>query len=119
MTDAVWFIDPQVDNLQQVVIRARAVASELFDGQPVRSMVEAPDDASGVPLASEQRRHVYLIIKEALTNVLRHARAANVVVLVTASQGTPRSRSDRRRDRSRRQGMQRRGHRHPGSRFTA
>jgi signal transduction histidine kinase len=30
---------------------------------------------------------VYLIIKEALTNVLRHAHATNVVVLVTASQG--------------------------------
>jgi two-component system, NarL family, sensor histidine kinase DevS len=31
--------------------------------------------------------HVYLIIKEALTNVLRHAEATNVVVLVTASKG--------------------------------
>ena len=49
--------------------------------------VEAPDDASGVQLVSEQRRHVYLIIKEALTNVLRHAHATNVVVLVTASAG--------------------------------
>ncbi len=87
MSDAVWFIDPQVDNLQQVVIRARAMASELFDGQPIRWSVEAPTSASGVSLASEQRRHVYLIIKEALTNVLRHAQATNVVVLVTASKG--------------------------------
>ena len=87
MSDAVWFIDPQVDNLQQVVIRARAMASELFDGQRIRWSVEATDSASGVSLASEQRRHVYLIIKEALTNVLRHAHATNVVVLVTASRG--------------------------------
>jgi ligand-binding sensor domain-containing protein/anti-sigma regulatory factor (Ser/Thr protein kinase) len=87
MSDAVWFIDPHVDNLQQVIIRARAMASELFDGQRIRWTVEAPDDASGVPLVSEQRRHVYLIIKEALTNVLRHAHAANVAVLVTASHG--------------------------------
>jgi signal transduction histidine kinase len=87
MSDAVWFIDPHVDTLQQVVIRARAMASELFDGQAVRWSVEAPDDASKIPLTSEQRRHVYLIIKEALTNVLRHAQATNVVVLVTASQG--------------------------------
>ena len=87
MSDAVWFIDPHVDTLQQVVIRARGMASELFDGQPIRWRVEAPDDASSVPLASAQRRHVYLIIKEALTNVLRHAQATHVVVLVTASQG--------------------------------
>ena len=87
MSDAVWFIDPQVDNLQQVVIRARAMASELFDGQRIRWTVEAPDEASQVPLAAEQRRHVYLILKEALTNVLRHAQATSVGVLVTASRG--------------------------------
>jgi ligand-binding sensor domain-containing protein/signal transduction histidine kinase len=87
MGDAVWFIDPHVDNLQQLVVRVRAMALELFDGQRIRCTVEAPDDASGVPLSSEQRRHVYLIVKEALTNVLRHARATNVVVLVAASQG--------------------------------
>jgi signal transduction histidine kinase len=87
MSDAVWFIDPQVDSLQQVVIRARAMASELFDGQRIRWTVEAPDEASQVPLAAEQRRHVYLILKEALTNVLRHAQATSVGVLVTASRG--------------------------------
>jgi ligand-binding sensor domain-containing protein/signal transduction histidine kinase len=87
MSDAVWFIDPHVDNLHQVVTRARAMASELFDGQRIRWTVEAPDNVSSVPLVSEQRRHVYLVIKEALTNVLRHAQATNVAVLVTAAQG--------------------------------
>jgi signal transduction histidine kinase len=87
MSDAVWFIDPRVDSLHQVVTRARAMASELFDGQRIRWTVEAPNDVSGVPLVPEQRRNVYLIIKEALTNVLRHAQATNVVVFVTASQG--------------------------------
>jgi signal transduction histidine kinase len=87
MSDAVWFIDPQVDDMQQVVVRARALASELFDGQRIRWTIEASDDASEVPLASERRRHVYLVIKEALTNVLRHAQATNVAVVVTALRG--------------------------------
>jgi ligand-binding sensor domain-containing protein/signal transduction histidine kinase len=86
MSDAVWFIDPHADNLHQVVVRVRAMASELFDGQRIRWSVEATDDASRLPLASEQRRHVYLILKEALTNVLRHAQATNLAVVVTASQ---------------------------------
>jgi signal transduction histidine kinase/ligand-binding sensor domain-containing protein len=86
MSDAVWFIEPHTDNLQQVVIRARAMASELFDGPRIRWTVEGPENASSVPLAPEQRRHIYLIVKEALTNVLRHAQATSVIVLVTASQ---------------------------------
>jgi signal transduction histidine kinase len=87
MSDAVWFIDPRLDNLQQVVTRARAMAAELFDGQRIRWTVQAPDDAARVALTPEQRRHVYLILKEALTNVLRHAQATNVVVGITVSQG--------------------------------
>ena len=87
MSDAVWFIDPRADNVQQVVVRVRAIASELFDGQRIPWTVDVSDDASRVLLEPEQRRHVYLIVKEALTNVLRHAKATNVVVVVTASQG--------------------------------
>ena len=47
-----------------------------FDGNEFRVFTEA----DGLPVS-------ILIIKEALTNVLRHAQATNVVVFVTASQG--------------------------------
>jgi signal transduction histidine kinase/ligand-binding sensor domain-containing protein len=87
MSDAVWFIDPHADNLQQVLVRVRAMASELFDGHRIRWKVEAADDTSRVLLTSDQRRHVYLIVKEALTNVFRHARATDVTVRFTSSQG--------------------------------
>jgi len=87
MSDAVWFIDPRADNLQQVVVRVRAMASELFDGHRIGWNVEAADDTSRVLLTSDQRRHVYLILKEALTNVVRHAQATEVAVRFTSSPG--------------------------------
>ena len=87
MSDAVWFIDPRLDNLQQVVTRTRAMASELFDRQPIEWTVDGPDDASHIALTSEQRRNVYLILKESLTNVLRHAQATRVDVQITAARG--------------------------------
>jgi signal transduction histidine kinase len=88
MSDAVWLIDPRLDTLQHVVTRIRALASELFDGQRIGCTIEAPADAARVTLASEQRRHVYLILKESLTNVLRHAHATHVVVRVDVSHRT-------------------------------
>ena len=87
MSDAVWFIDPRLDNLQQVVTRTRAMASELFDHQRIAWTVDGPDDASHIALTSEQRRNVYLILKESLTNVLRHAQATHVHVRITVSRG--------------------------------
>lgn len=85
MGDAVWFIDPRLDNLQQIVVRVRAVASGLFDDRGVAWTLEAPDDAAAVALTPEQRRHVYLILKESLTNVLRHAQASRVEVHIGRS----------------------------------
>ena len=85
MSDAVWFIDPRPDTLQQVVVRVRAMASAWFDGQHTGWDVDAPEGASAIALTPEQRRHLYLILKEALTNVLRHAQASHVSVLITAS----------------------------------
>ena len=88
MSDAVWLIDPRLDDLQQVVARVRALASELFDGQRIACTVEGPADASRIVLTSEQRRHVYLILKESLTNALRHANARHVAVQIGVSHGT-------------------------------
>jgi signal transduction histidine kinase len=65
------------------VVALTAVSPLSAERLPVRTS----DDVSTVPLVSEQRRHAYLIIKEALTNVVRHAHATNVVVLVRASHG--------------------------------
>ena len=40
-----------------------------------------------VPLSSEQRRHVYLVIKEALTNARRHAQPTEVAVRLAMREG--------------------------------
>jgi len=88
MSDAVWFIDPRLDNLQQVVARVRALASELFAGQPIGWTVDAPSDASRVTLTSDQRRHIYLMLKESITNVVRHAKATHVAVRITVERST-------------------------------
>src|SRR4029453_4487562 len=65
-----------------------ALASELFDGHRIACTVEGPADASRIVLTSEQRRHLYLILKESLTNALRHAKARHVAVQIGVSQGT-------------------------------
>ena len=88
MSDAVWFIDPRSDDLQQLVVRVRSLASELFDGLRIACTVEGPTDASRIVLTSEQRRHLYLILKESLTNALRHANARHVAVRIGVSRGT-------------------------------
>ena len=85
MSDAVWFIDPRLDTLQQIVVRVRTIAAELFNDVPIAWTLEAADDTSHVALTPEQRRHLYLIVKEGLTNIARHARASQVTIRVSAT----------------------------------
>jgi signal transduction histidine kinase/ligand-binding sensor domain-containing protein len=87
MSDVVWFIDPHLDNLQQLVVRVRAIASDLFDAQLIAWTLDVPDDLLAVALPPERRRHLYLMLKESLTNVRRHAHARHVAVRLAASGG--------------------------------
>jgi anti-sigma regulatory factor (Ser/Thr protein kinase) len=83
MSDAVWFIDPGSRNVGDMLARIRTVAAELFEPDLVSWSVDAEARVSDVPLTSEQRRHAYLIVKEALTNVRRHAEPSLVQVRLT------------------------------------
>jgi signal transduction histidine kinase/ligand-binding sensor domain-containing protein len=87
MSDVVWFVDPSLDDLQHVVLRIREFASELFDGGSVSFSLEAPADAAGTRLTPDQRRHLYLVLKESLTNAARHAHASRVSLGIDSSRG--------------------------------
>jgi signal transduction histidine kinase len=88
MNDAVWFIDAEVHDVRQMLVRVRTVAAMLFEADGIQWAVEASNAALDVAISSEQRRHLFLIVKEALTNARRHARPATVAVRVTkGSQG--------------------------------
>jgi signal transduction histidine kinase/ligand-binding sensor domain-containing protein len=75
MSDIVWSVDPRRDDLHSVVVRLRVFASELFDGRGIAWTLDAPADDAHVGLTPDQRRHVFLITKEALANLVRHSGA--------------------------------------------
>jgi signal transduction histidine kinase/ligand-binding sensor domain-containing protein len=88
MSDAVWFVDARFDTLEHVFARARALATELFDAQTLRWTMDVTLPVVHVGLKSEQRRHLYLILKESFTNIVRHAQATQVTVRAVATRGT-------------------------------
>ena len=77
MSDIVWSIDPRKDDLNNVVMRVRAFASEVLEARGVDWKLDAPSDLASIKLSPDQRRHIYLIFKEAINNIARHSRCAN------------------------------------------
>lgn len=74
MSDIVWSIDPRKDDLHQVVMRIRQFASDVLEARNIDWEFRAPEELGHIKLAPEQRRHLYLIFKEAINNVARHSR---------------------------------------------
>jgi signal transduction histidine kinase len=90
MSDIVWAVDPRRDRLADLVHRMRQAAYDLAEADGVRVDFSVPSDeeieATGLP--PEHKRQIYLTFKEAMNNVVRHARARTVRVAVSRDGST-------------------------------
>jgi PAS domain S-box-containing protein len=73
MSDIVWAINPQKDNLQDLVMRMRRFGSDLFTSRGVGFELIAPDLDAEVQLGANVRREVFAIFKEAVNNAAKYS----------------------------------------------
>ncbi|HVP47473.1 MAG TPA: histidine kinase [Bryobacteraceae bacterium] len=78
MSDIVWAIDPERDQLGDLVHRMRRFASDLLSPRDIRLVFQTPDADQDLPIGADLRRQIFLVFKEAVHNVLRHSGATEV-----------------------------------------
>jgi len=81
LSDVVWSTDPRRDDLRNVITRVRQSAAVL-EAQGIAWSLEEPPDPQKVKLTPEQRHHLFLIFKEALNNIARHAQCASAKLTI-------------------------------------
>lgn len=81
----IWAIDPRRDNLRSLVTRIRRFAGDLLEARGMSWTLQAPPDPEQVKLSPLERRHLYLIFKEALNNAARHSQATSVAMTISLS----------------------------------
>jgi ligand-binding sensor domain-containing protein/two-component sensor histidine kinase len=85
MSDIVWSIDPRRDSLSSVLARVRSFADDTLGERGVKWSLEAAPELNEIHLSSEQRRGLYLIFKEAVINIARHANCQNARLKISLS----------------------------------
>lgn len=85
LEEIVWAVRPGSDSLQGLVEYIAHFANELFEGNNTRCRLDLPHDLPTRPLPPDMRHNIFLIVKEALTNTLKHAAAREVRVQAKAS----------------------------------
>jgi ligand-binding sensor domain-containing protein/signal transduction histidine kinase len=78
--DMIWSINPRRDDLQSLAGRIRHLLGEMADGRAIAWRVEAPPESVNPRIGTDQRRQLFLIIKEAVHNVIKHAGASSLTV---------------------------------------
>jgi DNA-binding NarL/FixJ family response regulator len=81
MREVVWVVNPRCDNIPSVASVLEQLASQFLDAAGIRVRLEFPEDISPLPLGGAARHQLALGVREALTNVVRHAGASEVVLM--------------------------------------
>lgn len=85
MSDIVWAVDPRKDHLVDLVQRMRQTTYNLLEVDGLDVQFDAPpaEALEGIDLPPDRRRHLLLVLKEAVTNIARHARASHARIALT------------------------------------
>jgi len=80
MNTIIWTMTSSNDTVESLVAYIRTFAFEFFDSTSIDCKFKMPDSIPRIELSGERRRNVFLAVKEALNNVLKHSKASIVQI---------------------------------------
>ncbi|WP_340105624.1 sensor histidine kinase [Rhodohalobacter sp. 8-1] len=79
ISDIVWVIHSDNDDWENLLLRCKRFAADLLDSRSIKHTFNHSGTFSGKPSINE-RKNIWLIFREILTNIARHAEAKNVTI---------------------------------------
>jgi signal transduction histidine kinase/streptogramin lyase len=77
LDEIVWTVNPSNDTLDGLVTYICKYAQDYLAVAGIRYRLDVPSELPASPISPEVRHNVFLAAKEAITNVVRHARATS------------------------------------------
>ena len=83
MDDIIWSINPRNDSMEKLLMRVRAFATALFEARNIDYTFSIRDEVKQARLPIEYRQHIYLIVKEAVNNLIKYSGASEAFVEIS------------------------------------
>ncbi|MBX3255895.1 MAG: sensor histidine kinase [Chitinophagaceae bacterium] len=80
MNAIIWSMSPANDTLPNLVAYIRSYAYDFFENTDVHCTIEVEDDIPAIIVSGIKRRNIFLAVKEALNNIVKHANATTVKI---------------------------------------
>lgn len=88
MEEIIWSVSPVNDSLQGIMVRLREYVYSLGEARNIRIDFRSDEGAEEVILPMETRRNLYLIVKEALNNLVKHSGGGHAEVRLSRAKNT-------------------------------
>lgn len=80
--EIVWTMNEHNNSLSNLIYYIRGYAAKILEEWNIESKIEIPDHINESRVNGEYRRHVYLVVKESLHNIYKHAKATKVLLQI-------------------------------------
>jgi signal transduction histidine kinase len=80
MDDIVWSINPRNDELESLMLRIKRFAAQLFEAKGIDYEIDIENSIRHLKLPMEHRQGIYLIMKEAINNLVKYAEAGKAII---------------------------------------
>ncbi len=83
MGEIVWSLNNKYDTLESLIIYIRRYAKEYFSATDIDCKITMSEHFPDVAIEGDVRRDIFLVVKEALHNVLKHSGGSLVAITIT------------------------------------
>jgi ligand-binding sensor domain-containing protein/two-component sensor histidine kinase len=87
MSDIVWAVNPSRDRVEDLVTRLRRFSTDIMSAANIDFEMNAPQPDSGRKLTPDLKRHIHLIVKECVNNIVKHSQATSATVEMKTDNG--------------------------------
>lgn len=93
MREVVWTVNPKCDTVSSLASFLEQQVGQFLRVEGLKVRLDFPEDIPDLPLGAEARHQLALSVREALTNVVRHAGATEVIVSLSILDPGPEERA--------------------------
>jgi signal transduction histidine kinase/ligand-binding sensor domain-containing protein len=85
LDEIVWAVNPRNDTLAHLIDYAGQFATDYLRDAGIRCLLDFPEQSPVREVPANVRHNLFLVVKEALQNIVKHARATEVWLRITTS----------------------------------
>ncbi len=86
MSDIIWSVNPKMDKMAELVARMRKFGADITEPIGIAFEFSASSEITHLNIEMSLRRHLYLMIKEAINNAAKYSNAKKITVRMSLNQ---------------------------------